>query len=79
MLSADIEHTVPQINGTKEQQEAMTALFHEFNVTTQRARTIIQQFVEEMGKGLDHEGATGNINFFTSFTVKKTNNFSQFQ
>ncbi|KAG2207749.1 hypothetical protein INT47_011869 [Mucor saturninus] len=58
MLSADIQHAVPQIDGTPEQQEAMTALHHEFNVTTQRARTIVQQFVEEMEKGLDHEGAT---------------------
>ncbi|KAG2231956.1 hexokinase-domain-containing protein [Thamnidium elegans] len=54
----DVKHVVPDIDGTAEQQEAMTSLFHQFNVTTASARTIVKQFMEEMGKGLDHEGAT---------------------
>lgn len=61
MLSADTEHAVPQINGTVEQQEAIAVFHHQLNVTTQRARNIVNQFVEEMEKGLDHEGATGNL------------------
>lgn len=54
-----VEHELPQIDGTPEQQEMMHKLFHQFNLTTDKARIIIEQFVEEMKKGLDHEGATG--------------------
>lgn len=65
MISAthikDTEHPVPQINGTIEQQQAIAEFHHQFNVTTESARIIVKQFVEEMEKGLDHEGATGKI------------------
>ncbi|KAI9346648.1 hexokinase-domain-containing protein [Pilaira anomala] len=53
-----VEHELPHIDGTPEQQEMMHKLFHQFNLTTDKARIIIEQFVEEMKKGLDHEGAT---------------------
>ncbi|KAL9544892.1 hypothetical protein MBANPS3_007396 [Mucor bainieri] len=52
------EHPVPQINGTEDQQQAVNEIHHQFNVTTEKARTIVKQFMEEMQKGLDHEGAT---------------------
>jgi hexokinase len=54
------EHPVPQINGTPEQQQATTELHNQFNISTESARIIVKQFMEEMQKGLDHEGATGN-------------------
>lgn len=54
-----VEHPVPQINGTEDQQQAVSEIHHQFNVTTEKARTIVKQFMEEMQKGLDHEGATG--------------------
>lgn len=53
------EHPVPQINGTEDQQQAVNEIHHQFHVTTEKARTIVKQFMEEMQKGLDHEGATG--------------------
>lgn len=53
------EYLLPQINGTKEQQEAATEVYHQFNITTESARTIVKQFMEEMQKGLDHDDATG--------------------
>lgn len=56
------EYPVPQINGTEEQQTAVTELHHQFNVTTEDARTIVKQFMEEMQKGLDQDGATGKKN-----------------
>lgn len=49
----------PEIKGTPEQQQAASEIFHQFDVSTEKARTIVDQFVEEMKKGLDHEGATG--------------------
>lgn len=57
----NVEHAVPEINGTVEQQQAVTELHHQFNITTDAARTIVKQFIEEMQKGLDHEGATGKM------------------
>lgn len=56
-----LENTVPKINGTEEQQKVMKDLFHLFNITTTTARNIIQSFIQEMQKGLDREGATGEI------------------
>lgn len=64
MLSASFSNKtgaavpVPQIKGTTEQQQAVTELFHQFDVTTDKAKAIVNQFIEEMKKGLDHEGAT---------------------
>lgn len=54
------EHPVPQINGTPEQQEGLTELHNQFNVSTENLRIIVKQFMEDMQKGLDQEGATGN-------------------
>lgn len=80
----DVKHAVPDIDGTAEQQEAMTSLFHQFNVTTEGARTIVKQFIEEMDKGLDHEGATRKYKLsplpremFLILTRKKSPNDSQ--
>ncbi|KAI8647640.1 hexokinase-domain-containing protein [Parasitella parasitica] len=53
-----VEHPVPQISGTKDQQQAVDQIHDQFNITTEKARTIVKQFIEEMQKGLDHEGAT---------------------
>ena len=53
------EYSAPHINGTKAQQQALNELHHQFNVTTDHARHIVKQFMEEMKKGLDQEGATG--------------------
>ncbi|KAI9492949.1 hexokinase-domain-containing protein [Zychaea mexicana] len=47
-----------QVDGTEAQNKAINGLAQEFDVTTERLRTITNQFVEEMRKGLDHEGAT---------------------
>ncbi|OBZ84568.1 Glucokinase [Choanephora cucurbitarum] len=52
------EYSAPHINGTKAQQQALNELHHQFNVTTDHARHIVKQFMEEMKKGLDQEGAT---------------------
>lgn len=52
---------VPKINGTTEQQNAVTELFQEFDVNTEKAKTIVSKLIEEMQKGLDHEGATGKL------------------
>lgn len=54
----NVEHPVPQIDGAPEQQQAMKDLHHLFNVSTDKAREVVNQFIEEMKKGLDHEGAT---------------------
>lgn len=56
----NVEHPVPQIEGTPEQQQAVHDLFYLFNVSTDKARTVVDQFIQEMKKGLDHEGATSN-------------------
>jgi hexokinase len=52
----------PKINGTAEQQKAITELFQQFDVTTEKAQIIVEKLIEEMQKGLDHEGATGKKN-----------------
>ncbi|KAI9253888.1 hexokinase-domain-containing protein [Phascolomyces articulosus] len=54
MTTTPIHH----IDGTEAQNKAIQGLAQEFDVTTERLRTITNQFVEEMRKGLDHEGAT---------------------
>ncbi|KAI8092464.1 hexokinase-domain-containing protein [Halteromyces radiatus] len=41
-----------------EVEDILAKLTQELTVTTDRIRTIIKQFNEEMDKGLDHEGAT---------------------
>lgn len=70
----NVEHPVPQINGTAEQQQAVNELHHQFNITTEAARTIVKQFIEEMQKGLDHEGATGKKGSRTEcWTCSKNN------
>jgi hexokinase len=52
-------NSAPRINGTVAQQKALDTLFDQFNITDERAKKITDQFIEEMRKGLDHEGATG--------------------
>ncbi|KAI7847202.1 hexokinase-domain-containing protein [Circinella umbellata] len=49
---------IHQIDGTEEQIKAINGLSQEFDVTTERLRTITDQFVKEMRRGLDHDGAT---------------------
>ena len=52
---------IHQIDGTEEQIKAINGLAQEFDVTTERLRVITDQFVKEMRRGLDHDGATGNL------------------
>lgn len=47
------------VDGTKAQKVAINRVAEEFEVSRERLETIIQQFVAEMKKGLNHEGATG--------------------
>ncbi|KAI7904321.1 hexokinase-domain-containing protein [Cokeromyces recurvatus] len=49
---------IPEFKGTLEQQQAIKELYKQFTITTERARIIVNQFIKEMRKGLDHEGAT---------------------
>ncbi|KAI8142824.1 hexokinase-domain-containing protein [Fennellomyces sp. T-0311] len=53
--NSSAQHTV---DGTEAQTKAIQGLAEEFDVTTERLRIITDQFVEEMRKGLDHEGQT---------------------
>lgn len=56
---------LPEINGTAEQQQAASEIFHQFDVNTEKSRIIVDQFIEEMKKGLVQEGATGNLTYTT--------------
>lgn len=50
-----------QVEGaTDAQHEALNTLAQELEVTTGQLQLIVKQFMEEMRKGLDHYGATGN-------------------
>lgn len=51
--------TVYKVDGTEAQNQAINAVAAEFEVTTEQLQAIVDQFVVEMRKGLDHEGATG--------------------
>ncbi|SAM02538.1 hypothetical protein [Absidia glauca] len=50
---------VPEFQGSMEQLKAMEQIDSEFKVTTNHMQAIVDQFVQEMHKGLDHHGATG--------------------
>ena len=52
---------VPRISGTEEQQATIQQLYQQFNVTVESARAIVNSFMEEMRKGLNHKGASGNF------------------
>lgn len=47
------------VDGTKAQKMAINRVAEEFEVSKERLEMIIQQFVAEMKKGLNQEGATG--------------------
>ncbi|PHZ12954.1 putative glucokinase [Rhizopus microsporus ATCC 52813] len=49
---------VPRISGTEEQQVAIQQLYQQFNVTVESVRAIVNSFMEEMQKGLNHKGAS---------------------
>lgn len=53
---------------TEAQTQAVNKVVDTFTVPTDRLKTIVDQFVEEMEKGLDHQGATSEYN-----TSKQTN------
>jgi hexokinase len=48
-----------EIVGNDEQKQAMKDLQNDFEVSTDKLRTIVNQFIAEMKKGLEHNGATG--------------------
>lgn len=47
-----------QTEFTKEQKLAVDAILDQFKVSSETLKAISEQFVKEMEKGLDHEGAT---------------------
>ncbi|KAM3588921.1 hypothetical protein VKS41_001350 [Umbelopsis sp. WA50703] len=47
-----------EIVGNDEQKQAMKDLQNDFEVSTDKLRTIVNQFIAEMKKGLEHNGAT---------------------
>lgn len=55
----------PTENFTEAQAAAVSTVVDRFTVSTERLQKIADQFVVEMEKGLDHQGATGK--FFTTF------------
>lgn len=58
----------PTKNFTEAQAAAVNTVVGRFNVTTERLQKISEQFVLEMEKGLDHQGATGKFyKFFKGF------------
>ena len=54
----------PTKDFTEAQTAAVNTVLGRFNVTTERLQKISEQFVLEMEKGLDHQGATGKFNNF---------------
>jgi hexokinase len=52
--------SIPSAEFTKAQTAAVEAVLEKFNTSTECLTKISDQFVKEMEKGLDHEGATGN-------------------
>ncbi|CAO3658163.1 unnamed protein product [Umbelopsis vinacea] len=50
--------TLHDIDGSAEQNQAVKDLTKEFEVSTEKLRTIVRQFVIEMNKGLERHGAT---------------------
>ncbi|GAB5587868.1 hypothetical protein Unana1_02768 [Umbelopsis nana] len=46
------------IDGSDEQQQAIKDLTKEFEVSTEKLRSIVRQFIVEMSKGLERHGAT---------------------
>jgi hexokinase len=51
--------TLQDIDGSDEQQQAIKDLTKEFEVSTEKLRSIVRQFIVEMSKGLERHGATG--------------------
>lgn len=51
----------PTKNFTEAQAAAVNTVVGRFNVTAERLQKISEQFVLEMEKGLDHQGATGKL------------------
>ena len=53
-------------NMTEAQTAAVGKVVDAFTISGERLNKIVKQFVEEMEKGLDHEGATSKFFFFSS-------------
>jgi len=51
----------PTENFTEAQAAAVNTVVGRFTVSTERLQKIADQFVVEMEKGLDHQGATGKF------------------
>lgn len=52
---------------TRAQNVAVNIILDRFHVSSERLKVISEQFVKEMEKGLDHEGATSKSLFFSFF------------
>lgn len=48
-----------EIDGSQEQKQALKDLAKEFEITTEKLRSIVKQFTFEMQKGLERHGAKG--------------------
>jgi hexokinase len=46
---------------TEAQTAGLNKVVDSFSVSTDRLKVIVDQFVEEMEKGLDHQGATSKL------------------
>ncbi|KAI8099202.1 hexokinase-domain-containing protein [Halteromyces radiatus] len=51
-------HQSNKFQGTSEQLQAIEQIQSEFQITTDHMHAIVDQFIKEMQKGLDHHGAT---------------------
>lgn len=51
--------TIHDVDGSDAQKEAINSIAKEFEVSTENLRTIVKQFNEDMDKGLQRHGATG--------------------
>jgi hexokinase len=48
-----------EIDGSQEQKQALKDLAKEFEISTEKLRSIVKQFTLEMQKGLERHGAKG--------------------
>jgi hexokinase len=54
----------PIKNFDEAQKSAVDKVIEHFTVSTETLKKISEQFVEEMEKGLDHQGATSNVSTY---------------
>lgn len=61
IINVQNDSQTPRIQGTEEQQRVMDDIYHQFNITTSNAHSIVQSFIEEMKRAFDHKDASRNL------------------